>query len=431
MRDSKIHVLPEIPLWPADRVEVFVRERAIEWFKVLVLGEKAPVVSKASSWLCVGGDTPVLTPKGYVPIKDLRIGEQVMTRKGWRSVVDGIARPATGKRVLRYKPFYGMPIYITDDHPILTTLYRHTVAQTQRDGTPEWRTLADLEHYEGMTPKVYLGYRTEERALPEGMTDAHLRLLGAYVADGSLIDWRPLKNGTKVPYKTTIVVGPDDSNIADAIVADVTEAFGGTVRSTHVVRHHRNTSSRVVTIYSRKVAEWLHRWCPGRRAPVKQLADEVLYWPVTSQTALVDAMMRGDGHVGREPGGTSTFTYSTASYQLALQVQELWFRRQLGAAINVRQQKGGFSKSGSTCYTVVHRAGAKATYGKFIAPGIVEVPIQSIEEAVWDTDALVYDITVDGEHEFMTAAGLVHNCKSCSFNGERIPGERCYPSSER
>lgn len=52
MRDSKVHALPEIRVWEPDEVEAFVRSRALEWFKTLVLGQKAPVVDKSSAWLC-------------------------------------------------------------------------------------------------------------------------------------------------------------------------------------------------------------------------------------------------------------------------------------------------------------------------------------------------------------------------------------------
>jgi hypothetical protein len=52
LRDSRIRDIPDLQLWPADDVETFVRARALEWFKVLVLGERAPVVSKKNAWLC-------------------------------------------------------------------------------------------------------------------------------------------------------------------------------------------------------------------------------------------------------------------------------------------------------------------------------------------------------------------------------------------
>jgi hypothetical protein len=44
--------LPPLRVWSLDETEAFIRHKAIGWYRTLVLGIKAPIVSKESSWLC-------------------------------------------------------------------------------------------------------------------------------------------------------------------------------------------------------------------------------------------------------------------------------------------------------------------------------------------------------------------------------------------
>lgn len=68
--------------------------------------------------ICVGYGTPVLTSLGQVPIQDVRPGMLVATRQGWRRV---LAHRRTGTRdVLRIR-VNGQDLLVTDDHLIATS----------------------------------------------------------------------------------------------------------------------------------------------------------------------------------------------------------------------------------------------------------------------------------------------------------------------
>lgn len=61
---------------------------------------------------CFTGDTPITTPAGKVPIKDLSVGDMVITREGPRPIV------ATGSREAEVIERFG--VRATPDHPVIT-----------------------------------------------------------------------------------------------------------------------------------------------------------------------------------------------------------------------------------------------------------------------------------------------------------------------
>lgn len=49
---SKPLQLDPVPVFPLEDIEQFIRERALQWYRGLVLGELPPVVPKSKDWLC-------------------------------------------------------------------------------------------------------------------------------------------------------------------------------------------------------------------------------------------------------------------------------------------------------------------------------------------------------------------------------------------
>lgn len=51
-RDQHMYELDDVPVLPHSQVEAYVREKALNWYRWLVLGEQPPVVEAARKWLC-------------------------------------------------------------------------------------------------------------------------------------------------------------------------------------------------------------------------------------------------------------------------------------------------------------------------------------------------------------------------------------------
>jgi hypothetical protein len=90
----------------------------------------------------------------------------------------------------------------------------------------------------------------------------------------------------------------------------------------------------------------------------------------------------------------------------------MWFRQGMAAGLASQVVRFGYNPGG-VMHHVRFRADAAHPYGVFIRDGLLEVPIQYIERI--DYEGTVHDITVEGEHEFITTSGVLHNCNFCGF----------------
>jgi hypothetical protein len=70
--------------------------------------------------LCVVGNTIVLTENGELPIKDIKIGDRVFTRKGYKRVLWS-GKTGTTKNLIKVE-YNGQHILTTKTHPIYTVL---------------------------------------------------------------------------------------------------------------------------------------------------------------------------------------------------------------------------------------------------------------------------------------------------------------------
>lgn len=52
--EIKDYSIATVRTWPLDEIEGYIRPRAYQWYRWLVLGEKPPVVAKDDAWLCRG-----------------------------------------------------------------------------------------------------------------------------------------------------------------------------------------------------------------------------------------------------------------------------------------------------------------------------------------------------------------------------------------
>jgi len=50
--DKAIYDVPQIPVYPLEKIEAYIRPRALAWYRYLVLGTLPPVVGDESKWLC-------------------------------------------------------------------------------------------------------------------------------------------------------------------------------------------------------------------------------------------------------------------------------------------------------------------------------------------------------------------------------------------
>ena len=108
---------------PDDRPEYFPSKRLVVWpngAEALLLSADEPDQARGpqadTAW-CIAGDAKVITHRGWIPIKDVREGDQVMTRQDWKRV--DVARAMGVKPVIQITTATGM-LRCTPDHRIWT-----------------------------------------------------------------------------------------------------------------------------------------------------------------------------------------------------------------------------------------------------------------------------------------------------------------------
>ncbi|MDE2104844.1 MAG: hypothetical protein KGL39_46840 [Patescibacteria group bacterium] len=94
-------------------------------------------ISKQSEHHCFVGDTMVTTDHGPVPIRDVRVGDMVLTRVGYRAVLAaGMTNPDAQVVTVRFSN--GAAVTGTDEHPLWTIDRGWTAIRDLREGDEVW-----------------------------------------------------------------------------------------------------------------------------------------------------------------------------------------------------------------------------------------------------------------------------------------------------
>ncbi len=112
------HVEPKVgtPILMARAERLTTPEEIIE-----KIGECA-IEPKFDGFRCIAGYTPLyVKDKGYISVRDVKVGDYVLTHKGrFRSILAINKRPIDNKEMIfRFESFLGDPIKISEAHPLL------------------------------------------------------------------------------------------------------------------------------------------------------------------------------------------------------------------------------------------------------------------------------------------------------------------------
>ena len=232
---------------------------------------------------CFVRGTRVLTRRGYRPIEDIKVGDNVLTHKGrWRSVTAIMRRSDAAVREIKAQ---GVPgIVCTDDHPFYT-------------GAGEWTAARDLQR----------GLRVAQ-VLPPAIRDRHTEswwwVIGRYLADG----WRgPRKDR---PTGRTVICSAHQE--AESLKSKI-ELAGWKPR------REENRTTTTFHIFDKDLYRFLGQF--GRYAHGKRIPGKFLGLPKEKAAALLDGYLSGDGC--RQPnsrGSGGHWQVSSVSKDLALSI---------------------------------------------------------------------------------------------------------------
>lgn len=364
------------------------------------------------SFPCIRGDQRVHTERGLVPMRDVRVGDRVLTHKGrFRQVT---AHAMTGIHGTMSVRTSAGTVVCTRDHMILT---RYNLGNS---GHTRCRTFTEAYWAPAVTlvpGRSYIGYPiiTEERDIEwsysRTLSDGRVRrgfrlsprlrdpdfwwLCGRYVADGWL-----RSDGSGV----VIAVGKGKRGDVERIRS----VFNGTV------------SEERTAIKVHVCSVELMRFCDemfGHGADSKFIDQRVKMLPVGLLRAFLEGYLSGDGSYNN-----GWWSCNSVSERLMRDMQEVIMK------VHRRPVTYYVSNRGGTCVIEGRTVNTKPSHNlrwkenankqdkMFTENGIVWYPVKSAEML---NPTQVYDITVEEDESFVAEGIIVHNCQSLSSAGAR------------
>ena len=383
---------------------------------------------------CLAPDTRILTKRGYVPVKDMVAGDEVLTHKGrWRPVLAIWSNSAPKQFYQLDYPGSLSPLTCSGEHKILTQL----------PGEVSWSTY--WERVDALYDKsTGAGKYIHKVLLPVRETGVdfdpdYARLLGYYLSEGCVSRHiRCQKQAiTTRSENVKLTFNVDECTTLAKDVQSICRKlkFKCDVRTLHC-RDGRQWLN--IHIKSNKFLQDCVRYC-GLFSHTKQLSSEVFDWNLEARLQLISGWLLGDGHFSTSHG----FVGCSVSEQLVMQMQVLAVLSGLSAHVSFRNKfpnsttKYGLKKR--PVYQVRFSKNYSLPLWERISPHLRYKDLDKgfsltkgstrskIINGYWgrnlhsvvpvDYSGLHYDLSVEEDSSFIAEGILVHNCPAQLYWG--------------
>ncbi len=439
-------------------VEVIVHDRAKvryttvqNWYKTVynLVTKRAKVAKEARmEWVdcnlgCLTGDTQLLSPSdGVVRMDEIKMGQTVFAYDF--DISQFVERKVTGWQKTGHRKVWGVllegrRLRATDNHPFLVLERQDRLGSKSNAGVRsfamQWKPLRDLSRgdmvaYVGGLPDLgktrklefefvsrgsggYVKYRPH---LPKKTNEELLWLLGAYLGDG----YMERDSKTKRLRRVYFAVPPKDK-ARQRLIDTLNKLFGDVV----------TTKGICVTINSTAIAQFFEYLGMKGNAHTKRVPSWVFTLPFQERLALLEGCLDTDGNVRRL---THQITFTSAGKDLMLDLQQLAIScglkiYKIRKQTLVRTLPLGKEQKEYTSYQFClsnSDLGALRSHRVNSTSRLVFARVTSVE-VIGEED--VYDIEVEGSHNFVANGIVVHNSKvtmkypSCLLEGDRAHGE--------
>lgn len=372
---------------------------------------------------CFTGDTLILTKEGYKPIKDIQVGDEVLThKKRYRKVLNVFDQGVKDTILLRTS-FDGGGLTTTSNHKFYVRKKIKTYSDTDRYESgrkrvlrgfedPEWVEAKDLtkDHYVGV-PINNLAQYPEWESYSEKSTvikdnvrnNSFWWVMGRYMADGWV---RPYRRG--YPSGIVICLGKQK---------DPTE-FEYHLNNLVDVNYTKSEEETVVKYHITRKELGMYVLQFGRGAHNKRLTGDILNLPKEALKYFIEGYFSGDGH--KQNDGTS-FQFTSVSKELLIGIGQC-IGKVYERPYRIRKNKmpattviEGRTVNQRDFYVLQSRSEGVETLN-FYEDGYLWGNIMDITDAGAER---VYDIEVDEDHSFTAHNIMAHNCQSFSYAGKR------------
>lgn len=349
---------------------------------------------------CFAGDTMVLTEKGYVSIKDINIGDRVLTHKNrWQKVTNVFNHGI--KETLKIKGQGNHGLVVTPNHHFWTQKVLKWKDAKNRWGIKQrsdfdWVSAEEIDLWASPVniPEVD---KPEAINLVDIYDHNFLWCLGLYLAEGSTSS--SYGTGGKLTKTTWSINVNEVDEVTNRLKKAGLHCFVQPVQNT------QNCMNVVVS--SIELSDWISRQC-GKGAHSKHLPLWVLNLDYDSRKSVFDGLIYGDGNLNADSRyAEGACNYTTASKALAYDVKTLAQSLDLSTSVLYREggpiEIRGVEYQAGPSYQV--RIGGNEGQGYYED----NVKLTRIKSIQLHEPVEVWDIEVEEDHSYIVEGIIVHN----------------------
>lgn len=416
---------------------------------------------------CLKGEERVFTTEGLKEIKDIQLGDKVLTHKGnYKKVERKVVNPFDGEYHTFKTQYHPEEWGCTYNHKLLgvkvdkscwrnpagnciETCSRQVVTKREKSADGD-----KVYEWESACEKPYLGYKREwieARDLNEGdylavpinrrtdgldmvrdkystlplESELFWEVVGLWVADGSL--YKQGRRSNNVRWS----INKEENEVKDK-VEELAKRLGVTPT------YYDGEGSFVLSIVSKELTMFLSEYYNQKKE--KQLPEYCEMLPDKYQLSLIKGYWEGDGNYS-DTGKASVFGIVSTSLPLLNQVQRILYRYGMVTGIHLIYQGGkqeilGREVNAKDAYRLgitgrnaelfsqlvvkmdITEYNTKSNTAVWIDEEYIYVKIQSKKVSKESFD--VYNLTVEDDHSYGTVGlGIYKNCQSFSYSGLR------------
>ena len=397
---------------------------------------------------CLKHDTQVFTKNGFKDIKDLKVGEMVLSSDAKYHKVLSVQKYDNNERLLRIRPYYQNlnGIECTNDHKILiggkrekrshggyNNIFYKKNKWVQADEVKENDFLVipkynlakkedviDLADYSDdkmdITKDKIIEYSLGPQKQPIREINRFIPLnydtgffFGVFSGDGSF----PKRNSAEIDICCNIT--DDSDNYIPKIINNLGfKRLNGNGSNKPYGKYINNESNCVYYWFSsRCLRNFLEDICPGyqRTAETKELFGYKLSENKDYLLGLIDGIVKSDGYNYKK--GSKKTTISSISLKLLNQLRYVLLKMNVLSTViphNTQETRKKWKNSKQGYQLNFNRRFLEGDLKKIVARHDeynFYLPVKRIEKI--NAENYVYDISVEDSYNFLTSNGIVHN----------------------
>lgn len=392
---------------------------------------------------CFPAGSLIKSEKGFHRIEDVQVGQSVLTHRGrFMPVIRTLWRPYHGELIEIYTRKSNLPVTVTVDHEIFAIKIKNCKYKSKESRICQWRCrlscpekffkkykIQQLPAHQ-LTLNDYLLYPINReindikfidlnkyynrkisnfgpdiKSIPTKIEidERFLKLIGYWIAEGS-------NHRAYIRFS----LGNHERQFANEIKELIEDIFH--IKTSIHIRKKGNKTGIEISACNSKLSNIFENLC-GKSAENKHIPFELQDLPLLSQRIILDAIFKGDGHMGevsKSARHRKFKTITTISLVLAEQLKDILLRLGISPTFSAKSAK--IDKNNvrhRAAYTISWQENIKWHFSDIMKINNILyqiVPIRKIIKRNFIGD--VYNLTVAEDHSYATPNFVVGNCGS-------------------